>query len=69
MPLLRPGDHDEIIKECKKYIALHDCVMALEGTGDNRWEESHREDLHHLAEKLRKKIEDNIGDAAKSYSY
>lgn len=69
MPLLRPGDHDEILKEAKKYIALHDCVMALDGTGDNRWEESHREDLHRQAEKLRKKIEDNINDADRSYSY
>ena len=64
MALLRLGDHDEIIKECKKYIALHDCVMALEGTGDNRWEESNREDLHRQAES----IEENISDAERSYS-
>ncbi len=62
MPLLRPGDHDEIYEEARKYIALHDSIAR-----ERRMDESNREDLHYMANKLRKRIQDNIEDADRDY--
>lgn len=64
MPQLRPGDHDEICEAARKYLALYESIQSHRLN-----EPDNREDLHYLADKLRRKIEDNIQDAARSYEY
>lgn len=64
MAQLRPREHDEIYESAKKYIALYESIDRKRFN-----ESSNREDLHYMADKLKRNIEHNIQRADQAYDH